>query len=124
MPKYKVKSPLTHDGADYAIGASVEMNEKQAEPMLGSVLCVPGQDLTGKEVSQGVVAVQAEAIELAELREQLNAEQLALEAALADLAEKTTALEAAQSELKAAQDKLAVDVAAHDKAVKANAAKK
>lgn len=102
MPKYKVKSPLSHDGKDHKIGATVEMTEEQAQPLLGHTLALPGEDLTEKQVAQGVLAVQSAAIELAEAREQLAAEQL---------------------ELRQAQEQLATDRAELTKAVKADAKK-
>ena len=37
MPKYTVKSPLSHDGKDYPIGSLVEMDEKVAAQLVGTV---------------------------------------------------------------------------------------
>ncbi len=37
MPKYTVKSPLHHDGKEYAIGATVEMDERAAASLAGVV---------------------------------------------------------------------------------------
>ena len=37
MPKYTVKSPLNHDGEEYAIGATVEMDERSAAQLVGTV---------------------------------------------------------------------------------------
>ncbi len=116
MPKYKVKSPLNHNNEEFKIGATVEMTEEQAKPLLGGALALPGEDLTAKDVAQGVLAVESEAAALAELRAQITAEELALEKARAQLTQD-------QAELAVAQDKLATDRAEFDKATK-SAAKK
>lgn len=116
MPKYKVKSPLSHDGKDHKIGASVEMTEEQAKPLLGHTLALPGEDLTEKQVVQGAIALEGEAFRLAEVREQLTAEQLALQSDQEQLA-------LGQAELETGRQQLAADRADFDKAAKAAAKK-
>lgn len=46
MPRYTVLSPLTHDGKYFAAGASVEMSEAQAAPLLGAVIEPAAEDIT------------------------------------------------------------------------------
>jgi hypothetical protein len=116
MPKYKVKSPLNHNNEEFKIGSTVEMTEEQAKPLLGGALALPGEELTAKEVAQGVQAVESEAAALSELRAQITAEQLALDKAQAQLAQD-------RADFAVAQDKLATDRAEFDKATK-SAAKK
>lgn len=81
MPKYKVISPLDHNGEPYPIGSTVDMSEKQAETLLGHTLALPGQSLDEKQVAQGVKAVQEEAMRLDQARDQLTEEQVALKEA-------------------------------------------
>jgi hypothetical protein len=116
MPKYKVKSPLNHNNEEFKIGSTVEMTEEQAKPLLGGALALPGEDLTAKEVAQGVQAVEAEAAALSELRVQITSEQLALEKSRAQLAQD-------QADLAVAQDKLLTDSAEVDKQSKGGAKK-
>ena len=140
MPKYKVKSPLSHDGKDYKIGDTVEMTAEQADPLLGHSLARPGEELTEKQVAQGVSALEGEAARLVELREQLTAERLELRNAQEQLASDRDSLEAErdqlsseqqalqkaqeqlaadQGELEAGRKQLADDRAELDKAIKA-----
>lgn len=144
MPKYKVKSPLSHDGEDYKIGDTVEMTAEQAAPLLGHALARPGEELTEKQVAQGVSAVESEAARLVELREQLTAERLELRNAQEQLASARDSLDAErdrlsseqqelqkalellaadQGELEAGRKQLVADRAEFDKAVKAGSKK-
>lgn len=94
MPKYKVKSPLSHDGEDFKIGATVEMSEKQAQPLLGHTLMLPGEELTEKQIGQAVLTIESEAHRLAEERSQLAEEQTALSQERAAFAAQKAAFEA------------------------------
>ncbi len=38
MPKYLVKSPLSHDGKDYAIGKTIDLDEAVAATHIPDVL--------------------------------------------------------------------------------------
>lgn len=142
MPKFKVKSPLSHDGKDYQIGDMLEVSEEAAAPLLGHTLAKPGEELTEKKPAQGAVAVDGEAERLAELRQIIAAEQDALRTAQEQLAAAQDALQAereqltaqrrdlqqaqeqlaaAQAELDAGRQQLAADRAEFEKAVaKAN----
>lgn len=123
MPKYKVKSPLSHDNKDYAIGATVEMTEEQAQPLLGHTLARPGEELTEKQVSQGVSAVETEAARLAELREELVGWKGELDAAYQQLQADAQKLTQDQAELAAGREQLAADRADFEKTAKAAAKK-
>lgn len=116
MPKYKVKSPLNHDNQDYKIGETIELTEKQAEPLLGHTLALPGEELTAKQVEQGVAAVENAARDLAEMREQLETEKAELRQAQ-DLFVRDV------EKLNADREQLATDRAELDKAIKAAAKK-
>jgi len=119
MPKYKVKSPLNHDGKDYKIGGEVTITEEQAEPLLGHTLVRPGEVLDQKQVAQGVAAVESEALRLQELREQLTAEQLELQAAQKKLAEDQALALTGIELLKTDREQLDADRAAFEKEKKA-----
>lgn len=101
MPKYKVKSPLQHDGKDYKIGSQIDMAEEEAEPLLGHTLARPGEELTDKQVAQGATAVEAEAARLVELREQLAGHERELQAGFDELAKGREELEAGRAQLAA-----------------------
>lgn len=49
MPKYTVKSPLRHDGKDYAPGKPVEMPEEAAERLVADGVLEPAAKPTEKE---------------------------------------------------------------------------
>lgn len=112
MPKYKVKSALSHDGKEYKIGSQVEMTEEQAEALLGHTLARLGEELTEKQVAQGASAVEAAAAELTEQREQLIAWEAELKAAAEKLAQD-------QADLAAGREQLAADRAEFEKTAKA-----
>lgn len=112
MPKYTVKSALQHDGKDYKIGSSIEMTEEQAAPLLGHTLARPGEDLTQKQVAQGVTAVEAAAAELEQRRDELVAWQ-------AELKEAEEKLTQGLAELDAGRQQLAADRAEFEKSTKA-----
>lgn len=133
MPKFKVKSPLSHDGKDYNIGDSIDMSDEAAAPLLGHTLAKPHEDVMEKKPAQDTAATDGEAARLAELRQNLAAEQEALRIAQEQLVQDQVALAAErdllaakqqqlrqdQTELAAAQEKLAADRADLEKTAKA-----
>lgn len=130
MPKFKVKSPLNHDGKDYKVGEQIDLSDEAAAPLLGHTLALPGEDVVQKKPVQVVAASDGEAERLAELREQLTADQAALQADREQLAAEQQELQRAQEQLAVAQQeldsgvkKLAADRAEFDKTV-ASARKK
>ncbi len=98
MPKFKIKSPLEHNGELYPIGSTIDLDEKTAAPLMGHTLVLPGEELTAKDVAQGIAAVEGEAERLADLGKELEAREKALKAEEDKLA-------AAQADLAAAQKK-------------------
>lgn len=113
MPKFKVKSPLSHDGKEYKIGDPIDMSDEAAAPLLGHTLAMPGEDVAQKKPSQVAAAVDGEADRLAELhenltagQEQLVADRSALQADREQLANQQLDLQQAQEQLAAAQAEL------------------